>query len=234
MRGLESLQADVARMTGMISVLITPPSAVVAGEVSALRPEWNLIRLGEAPPAGPFAQPLWAFVDWLCPAMSGLEMCRRLREDNATRRAHLTMVLEEDDTDARRRALNAGADDYLVGELDAARLIARIEGSAASEAAARRVLTNGPISVNLLARQVRIGGEVIPLAPNEFDLLAHFMENLDHAYSRTALIAAMGKRLDDERTVDVWITRVRRALAKHGVQHLLRTVRAVGYVLDSA
>lgn len=221
-------------MTEAISVLITAPSAGVAREVSTLRPEWNLIRLGDAVPPGPFPATLWAFVDWLCPTMSGLETCRRLRESGATRRAHLTMVLEQDDAEARRRALDAGADDYLVGELDAARLIARIERSPPSDVPVRKILSNGPISVNLQARQVRVDNEVVALAPNEFDLLVHFMENLDHAFSRSALIDAMGKDLGDERTVDVWITRVRRALAKHGIQHLLRTVRAVGYVLDSA
>jgi two-component system phosphate regulon response regulator PhoB len=63
----------------------------------------------------------WAFVDWLLPELSGLELCRRLRADPQTEAAHVTMVLEEDDAEAKRRALRAGADDYILAPIDRAR-----------------------------------------------------------------------------------------------------------------
>src|SRR5438270_141434 len=71
--------------------------------------------------SGPFVGRLdgaiYCVVDWLLPKMSGMEMCRKLREYPATAHGHITLVLEQDDADAKRRALGAGADDYLVGPL---------------------------------------------------------------------------------------------------------------------
>ena len=76
----------------------------------------------------------------------------------------------------------------------------------------------------------------VPLRPNEFRLLAHFMEHPDQVFSRTALIEQLGKDGEaiDERTVDVWVGRLGRALTAQGAPDPLRTVRALGYVMDSA
>src|SRR5690606_279010 len=60
---------------------------------------------------------LWAFVDWILPDISGLEVCRRLRCDPLTTQAHITMVMEDGDQDDRRRALRTGADDYMIGPI---------------------------------------------------------------------------------------------------------------------
>ena len=82
---------------------------------------------------------------------------------------------------------------------------------------------------------MRFRGNPLPLRPNEFRLLAHFCEHPDQVFSRTALIERIGKDSEaiDERTVDVWIGRLRRSLTGHGVPDPLRTVRSLGYVLDS-
>lgn len=69
----------------------------------------------------------WAFVDWVLAEMSGLELCRRLRcGDSLGQDAHVTMILEDDDADAKRRALRAGADDYIVGPVDRSALLDRV------------------------------------------------------------------------------------------------------------
>ncbi|MDZ4308028.1 MAG: response regulator, partial [Allopontixanthobacter sp.] len=70
--------------------------------------------------------PMWAFVDWVMDDLAGLEMCRRLRADARTQDAHITMVLERDDIEDRRRALQAGADDYMVGPLDRNAVLDRV------------------------------------------------------------------------------------------------------------
>jgi len=143
--------------------------------------------------------PVWAFIDWVMEDLAGLEMCRRLRADPRTADAHVTMVLEHDDEEAiednRRRALNAGADDYF---------------------------------------QARWDGTVIEARPNEFRLLRYFAQNAGQVMSRETIIAGLGKTepVLDERTVDVWVGRLRRAIKAAGGGNPLRTVRSVGYVLD--
>ena len=69
---------------------------------------------------------MWAFVDWVMPELAGLELCRRLRADSRTADAHVTMVLEEDDAEDRRRALRAGADDYVIGPLTRTAVLDRV------------------------------------------------------------------------------------------------------------
>lgn len=107
--------------------------------------------------------------------------------------------------------------------------------SAASSPDSRRRLRHGDLVVDLAAFAARWQGRVISLRPNEFRLLAHFVAHPDRVFSRADLIASLGKDGDllDERTVDVWTGRLRRALREHGVPDPLRTVRTVGYVLDS-
>lgn len=180
--------------------------------------------------------PRWAFIDWLLPDMSGLELCRRLREAEPTRRAHLTLVLDDADADLRRRALAAGADDYMSGPLTAEAILARIgtPGHPAPAGRTRR-LKHGDLTIDLAAFQVRFHERPLPLRPNEFRVLAHFVENPDQVFSRASLIRHLGKddATVDERTVDVWIGRLRRSLRAQGVPDPLRTVRSLGYVLDS-
>lgn len=177
----------------------------------------------------------WAFVDWLLPAFSGLELCRRLRGDPQTEAAHVTMILEEDDDDAKRRALRAGADDYMVGPLTRALLLDRVMSVRPTmQDVAARTVRLGDLALDLAALQVRWKDKPIPLMPNEFRLLRYLMEQPGRVFSRAQLIAALGKVEPplDERTVDAWVSRLRRALRQAGAGDMLRTVRALGYVLD--
>lgn len=177
----------------------------------------------------------WAFIDWLLPELSGLELCRRLRCDRQTEAAHITMVLEEDDPDAKRRALRAGADDYIVGPLARAAVLDRVLSVQLPERdAAARALRLGELALDLTAMQVRWQGKPVPLMPNELRLLRYLMEQPGQVFSRAQLIAALGKQEQpvDERTVDAWVSRLRRALRDAGAGQPLRTVRSLGYVLD--
>jgi two-component system, OmpR family, phosphate regulon response regulator PhoB len=89
--------------------------------------------------------------------------------------------------------------------------------------------------LDLTAQHLRFGGKPVAIGPNEFHLLAHFMEHPDKIFSRRLLIGILGKDHEaiDERTVDVWVGRLRRCLAKYDIPDPLRTVRSRGYVLDS-
>lgn len=181
--------------------------------------------------------PMWAFVDWVMDDLAGLEMCRRLRADPRTGDAHVTMVLESDDVEDRRRALRAGADDYMIGPLDRRVVLDRVlalQSHRENRHAVQRIEL-GELAIDLAALQARWAGRAIQLRPNEFRLLRYFAENPNQVHSRADLIGGLGK-LDppiDERTVDVWIGRLRRALKGAGAGNPLRTVRSLGYVFDA-
>ncbi|WP_324076844.1 MAG: response regulator transcription factor [Erythrobacter sp.] len=193
-------------------------------------------KLGPDGPRRLVEGPMWAFVDWVMPTISGLEMCRRLRADPRTADAHVTMVLEEDDAEDRRRALRAGADDYLVGPLSRTAVLDRVLAlqSRGAERHATRRFEAGALTIDMAALQARWAGEPIVLRPNEFRLLRFFAENPNRVLTREDLISGLGKREPaiDERTVDVWVGRLRRAIKAAGGGNPLRTVRSLGYVFD--
>ncbi|VWX54789.1 response regulator transcription factor [Novosphingobium sp. 9U] len=179
---------------------------------------------------------LWAFVDWVLPDMSGLELCRRLRCDPVTTTAHITVVLEEDDAEDRKRALRTGADDYMVGPLTRTALLDRVlSGHVVEHGESNgRKVSLGDLTIDIPAFQARWQGKAIALMPNEFRLLRYFVEHPGRVFTRVQLISALGKQEPsiDERTVDVWIGRLRRALKAVGAGNPLRTVRSLGYVFD--
>lgn len=193
-------------------------------------------RLGPNGPARLVDGQVWAFVDWVMDDLAGLEMCRRLRADPRTGDAHITMVLERDNVDDRRRALRAGADDYMVGPVERTAMLDRVmalQSENRRHSAQRYAL--GDFVIDMAALKATWQNTTIDLRPNEFRLLRFFIENPDQLLSRQDLIVGLGKQEPpmDERTVDVWIGRLRRALKAAGAGNPLRTVRSLGYVLDS-
>lgn len=223
-------------MSEQATVILTTLQPDFESALNESFPGLRVVDCQDGSPGGRVEGRVWCFVDWLLPETSGLEMCRRLRDLPVTTHSHITMVLEEDDSEARRRALRAGADDYMLGPLTADRLVERLRRYRSSGASGKPPtrLMHGDLALDLAAHQVRWRGKPIPLRPNEFRLFVHFVEHPDQVFSRTALIAMLGKELQaiDERTVDVWVGRLRRALRAHGVPDPLRTVRSMGYVLD--
>ena len=194
-------------------------------------------RLRAAGPQRLLEGPVCAFVDWVMDDLSGLEMCRRLRADPRTTDAHITMVLESCDAEDKRRALAAGADDYMVGPVDRTTALDRVlaMGTGRTASVSTRPVQLGDLEIDLPALQARWKDKPIPLRPNEFRLLRYFAENADRVLTRAALIDGLGKQEPpiDERTVDVWIGRLRRALRSVGAGEPIRTVRSLGYVYDS-
>lgn len=178
----------------------------------------------------------WAFVDWVMDTLSGLEMVRRLRANPRMLDAHITMVLEEDDPEDRRRALKAGADDYAIGPLSRQTMLDRVLalfalGNSINKA---QILELGGLQINIAGEQARWQDGLIALRPNEFRVLRFMAENPNRVLTRQELIEALGKEGDPDylRTVDVWIKRLRQGLRNAGADHLLRTVHGKGYVLD--
>ena len=224
-------------MSDPATILLTSASGQLRNKLLLRRPDWHVVELRDGPPRTMPTEQAWAFVDWLLPDISGLELCRRLRGAACTRGAHLTMVLDSDSREARLRSLEAGADDYLSGPLTIETLLDRVEGlhTPTANSSQKSLLKHGELLLDPAAHQVRYKSKLVVLRPNEFKLLVHFVENPDQVFSRTGLIDRLGKDVHgiDERTVDVWIGRLRRSLRAQGAPDPLRTVRSLGYVLDS-
>lgn len=228
--------------------------SLVAG-LAAQRPSWTVIDLDsarweaeiDAESARSAHRPVIAFIDWLPPAMSGLEIVRRLRDRPATAAAHITMVLEAGDASARSRALAAGADDYTVEPLDVAAVIGRVEDLCRSQRAAHangassgpaaigsQPLSHGALVVDPAAYVVRQADRTARLRRNEFDILMHFMRRPNQVLSRQALVDQIGKGgMIGERTVDRRIARLRKTLNDNAISDPIRTVYGVGYVFDA-
>lgn len=229
---------------GVINILLTSELGETLDDFVHDAFHLKFDRVGPEGPRSLIEGPVWAFVDWVMDDLAGLEMCRRLRADPRTADAHITMVLEEDDPEDRRRALRAGADDYMVGPINRNVMLDRVlalkghELVGDSAMLARRtvpLIELGELTIDTLGHQARWGREAIELSPNEFRLLRYFAENPDRVLSRQELIVGLGKREPpiDERTVDVWVGRLRRGLKAAGAGNPLRTVRALGYVFDT-
>lgn len=178
----------------------------------------------------------WIFVDWTLQGQSGLDLCRQLRTDPATALAHVTVVIA-DDSEQKRQALRAGADDYIVGPITRRAILDRLLSlKLQPDGRSRQVVRDGDLTVDLAAFQARWKDRAIPLRPSEFRLLRAFAEHPGQVFTRGQLIDALGKpdAPCDERTVDVWVGRLRRALRAAGAEERLRTVRRLGYVFDRA
>jgi two-component system phosphate regulon response regulator PhoB len=141
----------------------------------------------------------------------------------------LTARAEEDD---RVAGLDGGADDYIVKPFAPRELLARIRAALRrNEAAEGEVVTAGTLKLDSASHQVTAAGVEVPLGPTEYRLLEFFMRHPDRVYSRTQLLDRVwgGNVYVEERTVDVHIRRLRKALTPYGHDALIRTVRGAGY-----
>ncbi len=180
--------------------------------------------------------PVWVFIDWVLDDLAGLELCRRLRADPAMAGAHITMVLDDNKVASRKRALEAGADDYMTGPIERRAILDRILAldPATSANYSLEELKYGPVTINLPAYRAYWLETAIEVSPNEFRLLRFLAENPNRTLSRQEIVSGLGKAEEriDERTVDVWIGRLRKAIKVAGGGNPLRTVRTIGYVFD--
>jgi two-component system phosphate regulon response regulator PhoB len=180
-------------------------------------------------------KPDLVLLDWSLPSISGLEVCRRLRSARDTRYLPIIMVTARNGETDRVRGLDTGADDYVTKPYSNAELMARIA------AVLRRVKPNlvsnvvraGKLEMDRAAHRVKYEGREILLGPTEFRLIDHFLQHPGRVFSRQQLLDAvwsMGADIE-VRTVDVFVGRVRRALAEVGATKIIRTVRGGGYSL---
>ncbi len=177
-------------------------------------------------------------LDWMLPQMSGLEVCRQVRRNQASRNIPIIMLTARGEESDRVRGLDSGADDYISKPFSPGELLARMRAvlRRIRPALADEVLTCGDIVMDIAAHKVMRDGKEVRLGPTEFRLLRHFMEHPGRVLSRDQLLDAVWGRdvYVEQRTVDVHIRRLRKALNVDIESDPIRTVRSAGYSLEIA
>jgi two-component system phosphate regulon response regulator PhoB len=182
------------------------------------------------------AVPDLVILDWMLPGVSGIELCRRLRSRPETRQLPIVMLTARGEESERVRGLSTGADDYVVKPFSVPELLARV-GALLRRASPERVadvLVFGDIAIDREKKRVTRGGRPIDLGPTEYRLLEFLMERPGRVFSREQLLDGVwGSDIYiDERTVDVHVGRLRKALNRGDEVDPIRTVRGSGYALD--
>lgn len=177
-------------------------------------------------------------LDWMMPQLSGIEVCRRLRQRQETRNVPILMLTARGEETDRIRGLDTGADDYITKPFSMTELLARLRAvmRRIRPGLAEDILRVGDIEMDRAAHRVRRAGKDIHLGPTEFKLLDHLIQHPGRVFSREQLLDAVwGSDVYVEaRTVDVHVGRLRKALNVEGVRDPIRTVRSAGYALDDA
>jgi two-component system, OmpR family, phosphate regulon response regulator PhoB len=173
-------------------------------------------------------------LDWMLPSVSGIELCRRLRSRSETRNIPIVILTARGEEADRVRGLDTGADDYVVKPFSVPELISRVKAILRRAAPDRlaEVLRVSDIELDRAAHRVTRGLREVHLGPTEFRLLEFLMASPGRVLSRTQLLDGVWGRdaFVDERTVDVHIGRLRKALIRGKERDPIRTVRGAGYV----
>ncbi|MGQ5701847.1 phosphate regulon transcriptional regulator PhoB [Sandaracinobacteroides sp. A072] len=182
-------------------------------------------------------QPDLVILDWMIANLSGIEVCRRLRRAPETASLPIIMLTARAEETDRIRGLETGADDYVTKPFSPRELVARVR------ALLRRLrpalsgghLEHGGVVMDTSAHKVTRDGVPVQLGPTEFRLLRHFLEHPGRVFSREQLLDAVWGRdvYVEQRTVDVHIRRLRKAINQDNLPDIIRTVRSAGYALDA-
>jgi two-component system, OmpR family, phosphate regulon response regulator PhoB len=181
-------------------------------------------------------QPDLIVLDWMLPGLSGIELCRRLRARSETERLPIIMLTARGEETERIRGLSIGADDYVVKPFSVQELMARVRAllRRAKPELVSALLKAGDIELDRETHRVRRGGREIHLGPTEFRLLEFLMRSAGRVFSREQLLDGVWGRdvYVDERTVDVHVGRLRKAINPGKSPDPIRTVRGAGYAFD--
>ncbi|PPB81493.1 two-component system phosphate regulon response regulator PhoB [Albidovulum inexpectatum] len=180
-------------------------------------------------------EPDVVLLDWMLPGMSGIEVCRQIKMQNALRHIPVIMISARSEEVDKVRGLETGADDYVVKPYSVLELMARVKSQLrrSRPAAAGERLEFGDIVLDAESHKVFRAGHELKLGPTEFRLLSTLMEKPGRVFSREQLLDRVWGRdiYVDTRTVDVHVGRLRKSLMAHGGDDPIRTVRGAGYAL---
>ena len=175
-------------------------------------------------------------IDWMLPGVSGIELCRRIRGRAETQHLPIIMLTARGEESDRIRGLSTGADDYVVKPFSVLELSARIKTllRRANPSQIAHLLIAGDIELDRQSRRIRRGGRRLHLGPTEFKLLEFLMQRPGRVFSRDQLLNGVWGHdaYIDERTVDVHIGRLRKAINEPREVDPIRTVRTAGYAFD--
>lgn len=175
-------------------------------------------------------------LDWMLPGVSGIELCRRLRQRTETERLPIIMLTARGEENERVRGLATGADDYVVKPFSTPELMARVKAMLrrAKPEVLASILKCGELELDRETHRVHRKGREIRLGPTEFKLLEFLMSSPARVFSRSQLLDGVWGHdiYVDERTVDVHIGRLRKAVNLTGMSDVIRTVRGAGYSIE--
>jgi two-component system phosphate regulon response regulator PhoB len=181
-------------------------------------------------------RPDLVLLDWMLPGTSGLELARRLKRDDATQSLPIIMLTARTEEDNKIQGLDAGADDYITKPFSTRELVSRVNAVLRrTQGDKGKALKIETLTLDPVSHRITAGDQPVEMGPTEYRLLEFFMSHQDRAYSRAQLLDHVwgGNVYVEDRTVDVHIRRLRKALAPHGYENLIQTVRGTGYRFSS-
>ena len=172
-------------------------------------------------------------LDWMLPKISGMDLCKRIRNNKETKNIPIIMLTARGEENDRIQGLEMGADDYVTKPFSINELLARAKAviKRARPIFVEEKITFCDISLNVATHKVFREDKEIKLGPTEFNLLRFFLENIDRVFSRDQLLNHVWKNdaLVEPRTVDVHVRRLRKVLNTNNKKDYIRTVRSAGY-----
>ena len=179
------------------------------------------------------SRPDLMLVDWMLPDMSGLELTRQVKRDPDTRDLPIIMLTARAAAGDKVAGLDGGADDYMTKPFSPRELLSRINAVLRRSGSTEEgdLLQAGGLKMDRAGHRVTSGEHEVVLGPTEYRMLEFFMQNPERVYSRSQLLDRVwgGNVYIEERTIDVHIRRLRKALEEAQLDHLIQTVRGSGY-----
>lgn len=172
-------------------------------------------------------------LDWMMPQTSGIELARRLKRDEVTSSIPIIMLTAKGEEDNKVQGLETGADDYITKPFSPRELVARLKAVLRrfdSSKVEEPLLVDG-LCLDPVSHRVTINSQPVDIGPTEYRLLEFFLTHQERVYTRAQLLDHVwgGNVYVEERTVDVHIRRLRKALNFDGHERYVQTVRGTGY-----
>lgn len=178
-------------------------------------------------------RPALILLDWMLPGMSGIELARRLKRDESTREIPIIMLTARGEEDHKVQGLDAGADDYLTKPFSTRELASRIKAvlRRSNVLHQENAIEAEGLKLDPVSHRISADDKLVEMGPTEYRLLAFFMSHPERAYTRTQMLDQVwgGNVYVEDRTIDVHIRRLRKALEPFGYDRFIQTVRGTGY-----
>jgi len=223
-------------MAAKILIVEDEPAISEMIEVALVRANFEVIRAEDAEEAMRLlgdVLPELVLLDWMLPGASGMEFARRIKKDELTSHIPIIMLTAKGSESDKINGLDAGADDYITKPFSPRELIARIKAvlRRTSPQSESETIEIDKLVLDTASHRIMVDDEPLELGPTEYRLLHFFMTHPERVYSRGQLLDRVwGSNVYvEERTVDVHIRRLRKALTPSGYDHYVQTVRSAGY-----